>query len=44
MDRHIPDTEARAVYEQLYPIFLATYEALVPIFNQLHALSHPASG
>jgi len=44
MDRHIPDPEARAVYEQLYPIFLATYEALVPIFNQLHALSHPASG
>jgi xylulokinase len=36
VDRHTPNSEAQAVYDRLYPIFLATYNALVPIFNQLH--------
>ncbi|MCJ7734470.1 MAG: xylulokinase [Anaerolineales bacterium] len=36
VDRHAPNPEAQAVYNQLYPIFLETYTALVPIFDQLH--------
>jgi xylulokinase len=35
VDRHTPNPEAQAVYNQLYPIFLATYEQLVPIFDRL---------
>jgi xylulokinase len=34
--RHTPNPEAQKVYDQLYPIFLKTYENLVPIFDQLH--------
>lgn len=36
VDRHTPNPEAQAVYDRLYPIFLATYNALVPIFDQLY--------
>ncbi len=36
VDRHMPNPEAQAVYNRLYPIFLETYTALVPIFDQLH--------
>ncbi|HZD58057.1 MAG TPA: xylulokinase [Anaerolineales bacterium] len=40
VDRHVPNSEAQAVYDRLYPIFLGTYDALVPIFNQLHKLNN----
>lgn len=40
VDRHAPNSEAQAVYDRLYPIFLGTYNALVPIFNQLHKLNN----
>jgi len=33
-----PDPEARACYEQLYPLFQAAYQALEPIFAELGAL------
>ena len=36
--RHTPNPEAQQVYDQLYPIFLQTYQNLVPIFDQLHEL------
>jgi xylulokinase len=36
VDRHTPAPEAQAAYDRLYPIFLAAYEALVPVFDQLH--------
>ena len=36
VDRHIPNPQVQAVYDRLYPIFLETYTALVPIFDQLH--------
>ena len=36
VNRHDPNPQAQAVYDRLYPIFLATYNALVPIFDQLH--------
>jgi xylulokinase len=39
VDRHTPSPDAQAVYEHLYPIFLAAYDALVPVFDRLHALS-----
>jgi len=39
VDRHVPNPEARAVYDQLYPIFLKSYNALVPVFDQLHEVS-----
>lgn len=39
VDRHTPSPDAQAVYERLYPIFLAAYDALVPVFDQLHALN-----
>ena len=38
VDRHTPDPQAQAEYERLYPVFLAAYDALVPIFDQLHDL------
>ncbi|MGQ9786912.1 MAG: FGGY-family carbohydrate kinase, partial [Anaerolineae bacterium] len=38
VDRHTPSPDAQAEYERLYPIFLAAYDALVPIFDQLHEL------
>jgi xylulokinase len=41
VDRHTPDPQAQAVYEQLYPIFLESYNALVPIFDQLHEVKSP---
>jgi xylulokinase len=36
VDRNMPDPEAQKIYDQLYPIFLESYTALVPIFDQLH--------
>jgi xylulokinase len=33
--RHTPDPEAQKMYDQLYPIFLKTYENLVPVFDEL---------
>jgi len=39
VNRHMPDPEAQAVYDRLYPIFLETYNALVPIFDQLPEVS-----
>jgi xylulokinase len=39
VDRHMPNPSAQAVYERLHPVFLAAYEALVPVFDQLHDLS-----
>ncbi|MGC8878550.1 MAG: xylulokinase [Anaerolineae bacterium] len=39
VDRHTPSPDAQATYERLYPIFLAAYDALVPVFDQLHELS-----
>ncbi|HEX7588626.1 MAG TPA: xylulokinase [Anaerolineae bacterium] len=36
VNRHAPNPESQAVYNRLYPIFLETYNALVPIFDQLH--------
>ncbi len=39
VDRHMPNPNAQAVYERLHPVFLAAYEALVPVFDQLHDLS-----
>jgi xylulokinase len=35
VDRQLPQAEAQAVYERLYPVFLAAYQALVPVFDQL---------
>lgn len=37
--RHTPNPEAQRIYDQLYPIFLQTYENLVPIFDQLHEVN-----
>jgi hypothetical protein len=31
----VPNPEAQAVYDRLYPLFLETYDALVPIFDRL---------
>ncbi|HEX7593839.1 MAG TPA: xylulokinase [Anaerolineae bacterium] len=39
VDRHAPNPEAQAIYNRLYPIFLETYTALVPIFDQLHEMN-----
>ena len=39
VDRQAPDPHAQAEYDRLYPIFLAAYDALVPVFDQLHELS-----
>jgi len=39
VDRHAPNPEAQAIYNRLYPIFLETYTALVPIFDQLHEVN-----
>jgi xylulokinase len=33
-----PDPAAQAVYEKVYPIFNATYDALVPVYKQIAAL------
>jgi xylulokinase len=30
-----PDPAAQAAYEQIYPIFEATYQALVPIYDKM---------
>jgi xylulokinase len=35
VNRHVPNPEAQAVYDRLYPLFLETYDALVPIFDRL---------
>jgi len=40
VNRHEPDPAAQAVYDRLYPIFLETYNALVPIFDQLPEVSY----
>jgi xylulokinase len=39
VDRHTPNPEAQAVYDQLYPIFLKAYDTLVPVFDQLHEVN-----
>ena len=39
IDRHAPNPEAQAVYNRLYPIFINTYTALVPIFDQLQQVN-----
>lgn len=39
VDRHVPNPEAQAIYDQVYPIFLETYNALVPIFDQLYEVN-----
>ena len=39
VNRHTPDPEAQAVYDRLYPIFLETYNSLVPIFDRLPEVS-----
>lgn len=39
VDRNMPDPEAQKIYDQLYPIFLESYTALVPIFDQLHEVN-----
>lgn len=39
VDRHAPNPEAQAIYNRLYPIFLETYTALVPIFDELHEVN-----
>jgi xylulokinase len=36
VNRQAPNPKAQEVYDRLYPIFLETYNALVPIFDQLH--------
>jgi len=38
VDRHTPAPQAQAEYERLYPIFLAAYDALVPVFDLMHDL------
>ena len=35
LDRHTPNPEAQAVYDRLYPIFLGTYNALVPSLRRI---------
>lgn len=37
--RHTPNPKAQALYNQLYPIFLQTYQDLVPVFDQLHQVN-----
>jgi xylulokinase len=39
LGRQAPEPGAQAVYNRLHPVFLAAYEALVPVFDQLHNLS-----
>jgi xylulokinase len=39
VDRHMPGPAAQAFYNRLYPIFLQSYDALVPVFDQLHELN-----
>ena len=39
VDRQEPEAGAQAVYDRLHPVFSAAYEALVPVFDQLHNLS-----
>ena len=41
VDRQTPNPEAQVVYNRLYPIFLETYDALVPVFEQLHEVNSP---
>lgn len=36
LERQAPGPAAQAEYDRLYPLFLAAYEALVPVFNQLN--------
>ncbi len=38
VDRHEPDPAAAAVYDRLFPLFQAAYEALCPIYDRLHEL------
>jgi xylulokinase len=38
VDRQAPNRLAQAEYERLYPVFLAAYDALVPVFDRLHDL------
>jgi xylulokinase len=35
VDRHEPDPATEEVYRRLFPVFEATYQALVPIYDQL---------
>ncbi len=39
LDRQAAEPGAEAVYNWLHPVFMAAYEALVPVFDQLHNLS-----
>jgi xylulokinase len=39
LDRQAPEPGAQAVYNRLHPVFMAAYEALVSVFDQLHNLS-----
>ena len=34
-----PDPKAQRVYEDLYPIFCDSYEALTPVYDQLDAVA-----
>ena len=36
VDRHEPNPATQEIYDRLFPVFQATYEALVPIYDQLH--------
>lgn len=42
VDRQDPDPKRALVYKNLHSTFLATYEALVPVFDQLQRLAEPA--
>jgi xylulokinase len=39
LGRQTPNLDARAAYDRLYPAFLEAYQALVPVFDELHQLS-----
>ncbi|MCC7163849.1 MAG: xylulokinase [Anaerolineae bacterium] len=36
IDRHMPDPETVALYNRIYPTFVKTYDALVPVFDELY--------
>jgi len=40
VDRHTPAPDAQKIYDKLYPIYLDSYTALVPIFDQLHEVRY----
>ncbi len=42
VDRQDPDPKRALVYKNLHSTFRATYEALVPVFDQLQRLAEPA--